>query len=278
MAAEVPRARKWVKPLLLVALALALLYGGVVLFEDRFIYFPERSVGATPAGAGLAYEDVFFRTEDGVRIHGWFVPGGGDALTLLWFHGNGGNLGHRVETLELLHDELGVDVLMIDYRGYGRSEGRPSEEGLHLDARAALETLLGRRGQDASRVVLFGQSLGAAVAVRLATETEVGAVILEAAFTSIPDLARELYGGLPVGALLRTRFDSEARIARLDVPVLLLHGERDEIVPLEMGERLFAAAREPKHFEVITGARHNDVYLAEGYADALRGFLEGLER
>ncbi len=248
------------------------------MIERTFIYFPERRLAATPADVGLEFEDLRFRAADGTRLHGWLVPGRAET-PLLWFHGNAGNIGDRVPLLADLHRELQVAILILEYRGYGASEGTPSEAGLYLDARAALATLAEQLAVPAGRVVLFGQSLGAAVAVELASHGPPAGLILESPFTSVADMARHHYAWLPVWPLLRGRFDSLARIADLSAPLLLVHGADDEIVPARMGERLFAAAREPKRLLLIPGGGHNDAYLVGrgAYLAALREFLAGLE-
>jgi len=268
---------KWAKRLLLLLVVLALLYAGLVFGENRFIYFPARGLTTTPADAGLDFVDVHFNAEDGVRLHGWWVPGQVNEAPLLWFHGNAGNLSNRVALLELLHDELDVGVFMFDYRGYGRSEGNPSEAGLYADARAALEATQMHAEVRQDEIVVVGQSLGAAVAVELASTHSVRGVVLEAAFTSIPDMARHHYSFLPVWPLLKTSFDSEARISSIDAPLLMSHGADDDIVPLDMGRELFAAAEEPKEFSLVKGAGHNDVYLTADYIATLRGFLGSLD-
>jgi uncharacterized protein len=268
---------RWGRRLLFLLLALGLLYAALVLGENRFIYFPDRTLTTTPADAGIDHRDIRFETDDGVRLHGWWVPGREGEVTVLWFHGNGGNLSNRVSLLELLHHDLGVDVFMFDYRGYGASEGRPTEDGLYADARAALEAAAAEADVRPEELVLVGQSLGAAVAVELATDQRVRGVVLEAAFTSIPDMARHHYSFLPVWPLLRTDFDSESRVAQIDAPLLMLHGQNDDIVPIAMGRRVFAAALEPKEFNEVAGAGHNDVYLADDYITTLRDFLDGLE-
>ncbi|MGH2699492.1 MAG: alpha/beta hydrolase [Actinomycetota bacterium] len=268
--------RKWAARLLSLVVVLGVSYAGLVILEDRFIYFPAGEITATPADAGLEFEDVTFDTEDGLSLHGWWVPGGERSATLLWFHGNAGNLSDRVGLLELLHHELDIGVFVFDYRGYGSSEGKPSEEGLYADARTALEATEARAGVRPEEIVLFGQSLGAAVAVELASAHPVRGVVLEAAFTSIPEMARHHYGYLPVWPFLKTGFDSETRIARIDAPLLMLHGENDDIVPIDMGRRVYDAANEPKKFSLVEGAGHNDVYLTADYITTLRGFLEAL--
>ena len=262
---------------LLVALIFVTIRCGVI--ERKFIYFPERDLVADPAQVGLSFEEVYFVASDGVRLHGWFAPGRQD-ITWLWFHGNAGNISHRLENLKLLHDELGVSVFLFDYRGYGRSQGKPSEKGTYRDAQAALTYLRSRGDTDPERIVYFGRSLGAGVAVELATRESPLALILESSFPSIPALARHLYPFLPIGPLLRTKYDSLAKIDKVKAPLLVLHGDRDEIVPLQAGRSLVEAAREPKQFHVIRGAGHNDTYLVGGeeYLRVLRRFVDSLRR
>ncbi|MDP2949423.1 MAG: alpha/beta hydrolase [Chloroflexota bacterium] len=262
---------------LLLALFLAIFRSGMI--ERYFIYFPARELEGAPSHWGLAFEDVFLTASDGVRIHGWFVPGRRD-VTWLWFHGNAGNISHRLENLRLLHDELGVSVFIFDYRGYGRSQGSPSEHGTYLDADAALTHLRSRPDVAQDRIIYFGRSLGAAVAVELATRHPPLALILESPFPSVPYMARRTYPFLPVWPLLRTRYDALAKIGNVQAPLLVLHGDRDTIVPIEAGKRLFDAAREPKDLYPIRGAGHNDTYVVGGqdYFTALARFVDGVIR
>ena len=247
------------------------------MIERHFIFFPERKLLATPADVGLEFEDLRFSAADATRLHGWLVPGSGETA-LLWFHGNAGNVGDRVALLKELHEQLGLSIFILEYRGYGASQGTPSEKGLYLDAEAALQSLIARLGSGARRIVLFGQSLGAAVAVELARRGPPSGLILESAFTSVSAMARHHYPWLPVGPLLRTRFDSLAKIAQVKAPLLVIHGDRDEIAPLRMGEALFAGAAEPKRLRVFRGAGHNDLPIVAGgeYFAALREFLAEL--
>jgi hypothetical protein len=245
--------------------------------ERRFIYYPDKVLVATPAAYGLAYEDVTFGAADGVRLHGWYVPGP-RAITFLWAHGNAGNISHRLDQLSLFHHHLGVGVFIFDYREYGKSEGIASEQGTYADARGALASLRGRLEVDGARIVYFGESLGSAVVTDLAVEAPPAALILEAPFCSVRELIRHHVPILPIGLLFQTRYDTLAKIGRVRAPVLVLHGERDALVPLAQGERLFAAANEPKAFYRIAGAGHNDTFLAggAGYIEALRRFLDRL--
>ncbi|HTP41202.1 MAG TPA: alpha/beta hydrolase [Nitrospiria bacterium] len=248
-----------------------------------FIFFPEPLISTTPKSAGLAFDDVYVMTSDGVRINGWYVPApptaDGSTVTLLWFHGNAGNLSDRVHQLRQLHDRLGVDIFMIDYREYGRSEGEVSEAGTYLDAEAALASVRGRPGGSTRRIVYYGQSLGSAVAVELARRSPPDGLILEAPFLSIQAMAKAVVPLLPVGALVSTKYDSLSKIGAIHVPLLILHGDQDEVVPYAQGRRLFAAANEPKRFFTIVGAHHNDTYVTGGsaYFDALRTFLASLQ-
>jgi len=259
-----------------VVLALTIL---MLAFEGKLIYFPSRVLELEPAALGLRHEEVFLVAEDGVKIHAWLLPVAGARRTVLVCHGNAGNVSHRLDRAVEMQRRLGVSVLLFDYRGYGRSEGTPDEQGTYRDARAAYRYLTEAKGIPPGALVLFGESLGAAVAVQLALERPAGALILESAFTSIPDMARAAYPFLPpVGPLIRTRYETLVKVPKLAVPLLVLHGERDDIVPLAQGRRVFEAAGGPKRFFVIPGAGHNDTYVAggEAYWRALAEFLEAL--
>jgi len=248
--------------------------------EQHFIYFPERALVMTPSGLGLPFEEVTFSAEDGIRLHGWWVPGEPGRPVILFFHGNAGNISHRVENLWLLR-RLGLGVLIFDYRGYGRSEGRPDEPGLAQDARAALKWLE-ERGVPRGELLYFGRSLGAAVALQLALEAPPAGLVLETPFTSIRDLGRLHYPLLHLGLgwLIRDRYDNLAKIGQLHVPLLVLQGDRDRIVPESMARRLYAAANPPKTFHLVVGADHNTTYEAGGdaYWQAWRDFLATLGR
>jgi fermentation-respiration switch protein FrsA (DUF1100 family) len=259
-------------------LVLLLLLGGLLLLlEKHLIYFPMRSHDVTPGGLGLAHEEVELRAEDGVRLHGWFLPVKGSRLTVLLCHGNAGNVSHRLDRALLMQSRLRVDTLLFDYRGYGQSEGSPDEEGTYRDARAAYRWL-GSRGVGPERIVLFGESLGSAVALQVAVEAEARALVLESPFTSIPDMARAVYPFLPLWPFVRTRYDNLTKVPRIRAPLLVLHGDRDEIVPFAQGRRVFEAAPAPKRFFAIPGASHNDTYVVggEAYWRVLREFLEAL--
>jgi fermentation-respiration switch protein FrsA (DUF1100 family) len=244
----------------LLVTALALLTGCGSAVERSLIYYPTRRLEATPGDYGLPFEDVRPTAEDGVRLHGWYVPGP-RPVTVFWCHGNAGNISHRLDKLAILRD-LGVDVLILDYRGYGESEGRPDEAGTYRDARAGYEHLVSTRGLDPRSIVLFGESLGSAVAAHLAVEAEVGGLVLEESFTSLADVAQGMFPFLPVRWVIRNRYDTLDRIGRVSAPVLILHSRDDEYFTFRHAERLAAAAREPTVVELRGG--HNDAFLVSG--------------
>jgi fermentation-respiration switch protein FrsA (DUF1100 family) len=221
----------------------------------------------------MAYEELNLLTDDGIRLHGWFVPAPEARAVLLYFHGNAGNISYRLERIALFQ-RLKLSVLILDYRGYGKSAGRPSEDGTYRDAMAAWRHLTGERGVAPEKIVVFGRSLGAAVAAWLATQVSPGAVILESGFTSVPDFGAEVYPWLPVRWLTRFDYDTKAYLANIHRPVLVIHSREDELIPFRHGQELYAAANPPKQFLVIGGG-HNDAYFLTG-ADYARGLDEFL--
>jgi uncharacterized protein len=259
--------------LLVVGVLSALVMDGRgVPFEERFIYFPSRALVATPADLGIPFEEARFGPEG--RLHGWFIPGSRD-VTVLWFHGNAGNISHRVQLLAQMHRALGVQLFIFDYRGYGLSGGRPSEMATYEDAAAALDYLRARTDVDADRIVYYGKSVGGAIAAELAGRETPFRLIVQSSFTSVRDMARLHYPFLPVGPLLRTRYATIERIGSVRAPTMIVHGDADGIVPLEHAHRLYAAAAEPKRLFIVEGAGHNDVNTVGGqrYLALLREFL-----
>ena len=259
--------------LLTTAGAYAALLLALYLGQNSLLYLPDipsRTLEGTPADIGLAYETVWMETSDGVRLHAWYLPHAEARGTVLFFHGNAGNISHRLDSLRLFHD-LGLSVLIFDYRGYGRSEGRPDEEGTHQDALAAWRHLTETRGIAPRRIVLFGRSLGAALAAWLAARERPGALILESAFTSVPDLAAELYWWLPARRLTRLHYNTRDYLAEVVCPVLVVHSPDDEIIPYHHGQALFQAAHPPKAFLELKGD-HNMGFLLSG-----EHYLRGLD-
>ena len=267
---------------------LKLLYfaaGGYVLLvafayvsQARMLYLPDiqgRELTASPDAVGLAWEEVNLETSDGVRLHGWFVPAA-SSRALLYFHGNAGNISHRLQSIREFHD-LGLSVFIVDYRGYGRSGGTSTEKGLYRDAEAAWRYLTEARNIAPKDIILFGRSLGGSVASWLAMREDAGALIVDSAFTSVPDIGQEAYPWLPVRLLSRFRHATREYVASSKCPVLVVHSRDDEIVPFHHGEAIFSAASEPKTFLEIRGG-HNDAHArsAETYRDGIRQFLNSL--
>jgi hypothetical protein len=246
--------------------------------EPRMIYYPSRQIDQTPELAGLKYEDVTLTTSDGLKINGWFVPSRVDSsLTVLLFHGNAGNISHRLEKLAALHN-LGVNTFLIDYRGYGRSEGKPDEQGTYLDARAAYDYLVTQRKVAPRSIVVYGESLGSAIAADLATKVDIGSLILEEAFTSIGDVGQKMFPFLPVRWLVKNKYDTLAKMSRIKVPLLIFHSRDDEIFSIRHAQRLFAAANDPKQLVELRGS-HNDAFLVSApiYHDAMQKFFASLK-
>lgn len=267
--------------LIRLVITLVAVYGALLLllflFQPRLLFLPGvpgRSLTATPADSGLDFESVELETSDGETLHGWWIPHQRARGVVLFHHGNAGNISHRLESLRIFHG-LGLSVLIYDYRGYGRSTGKPSESGLAHDAEAAWKWLVEERGIAPERIVLFGRSMGAAVAARLARDVGAAGLIVESAFTSVPDIGAELYWWLPVRWLSRLQFATADYVADADMPVLVIHSSEDEIIPFEHGRRIHEAAPEPKTLMEIHGD-HNTGFLISGerYRRGLDAFVD----
>lgn len=271
------------KSILTALLLGAALYGVLVAFlwvrQESMLYLPgmpSRQLVASPADIGLHYEAVRIRTGDGEELDAWFIPAEPERAVLLFFHGNAGNISHRLDSLRLFH-ALGLSVLIIDYRGYGQSTGKPSEQGTAEDARAAWRYLVEDRAVPAERVIVFGRSLGGAVAAVLAAEHRPGGLIVESAFRSVPDLAAEIYWFLPVRRLARIEYPVERKLRSVQAPLLIVHSRDDEIIPFHHGEVLYRAANAPKQLLELSGG-HNDAFLRsrQRYVEGLEAFLHSL--
>lgn len=258
-----PRLRK---PALRLLQLVALAYAGVCLLlvacQSQLIWFPGKDRGTTPREQNLAFEDLTLATQDGERLHAWFLPAAGEARgALLLSHGNAGTIEDRIE-LARFFVEARVAVLLYDYRGYGLSSGSPSEAGTYADARAAWKELVERRGFAPERILLYGESLGGGVATELATEVKSAGLVLHDTFTSLDDAAAFHYPWLPVRLLLRSHYDNLSKIGRVSTPVLVVHSPQDEVIPFAQAERLFAAAAEPKELLATAGSHNGPSYLA----------------
>lgn len=246
--------------------------------QSSLVFLPEmdRHFRASPAEIGLPFTPLGLATSDGENLDGWFVPADAKQTPrglVIFFHGNAGNIAHRLDYLRMFHD-LGLSTLIIDYRGYGRSSGTPSEAGSYLDADAAWRHATLTLGFPADRIVIFGESLGGGIATRLAVANRPGALVLASTFTSIPDLGAELYPLLPVRLLANIRYDNLARLPQVACPILVMHSRDDDIIPFSHGRRLFESARAPKQFLEMSGG-HNEgfVFARQDWIRQLDGFL-----
>lgn len=258
---------------------LAAAYGGLALWlyisQSHLVFYPEigREIIATPTQIGLPYEDIHLQTSDGIGLHGWYIAAPQPSGTVLFLHGNAGNISHRLDSVQMFH-RLGYSTLIFDYRGYGNSGGTPSEQGTYRDAVAAWRYLTEQQHIPACRIVLFGESLGGAVAAWLAARQKPAALVIASSFTSVPDFAQQLYPYLPARWLARIRYDTRANLRSVTAPVLIAHSPEDDIIPFEHGRALFAAANPPKLFLELAGG-HNDgfIFNRESWIKALGDFL-----
>jgi len=258
---------------------IALVLGVVVLnvwlyfAQPGMVFYPTRNLDATPRDWGLAYEAVDLHTPDGVHLHGWYVPRAGSKRVILFLHGNAGNISHRGESIAIFH-RLGLNVLIVDYRGYGKSSGQPTERGLYRDALTAWRYLTNTRGVDPRHIVVFGRSLGGAVAAELASRVKPGALILESTFDSARSMAHAAFPLLSRLMVLRYGFDTRSRVRRVHCPLLVVHSAEDDIIPYYMGTRIFEAAKQPKEMLTLHGD-HNTGFVQSQpeYEHALGAFL-----
>jgi len=242
-------------------------------FEWKSLYYPDHKMDATPASAGLEYEEIYFMAEDGAKLHGWWIPHPDARGTVIHLHGNAGNISSRVWIAADLN-RLKLNVFLFDYRGYGLSKGFPREKGLYRDARAAYEVVRAKY-DDAENppVILHGQSLGGAVAAQLALDKPCRGIIVESSFTSVPDMARVMYPVLPA-ALLSSKYDTVSKMRKIEIPVIVAHSRTDDLVPYDHGRRLFEAAREPKTFCELNGGHNEAGWHAGGeYWSAIEKFV-----
>lgn len=256
--------RRIVRRIVALALIPALALGVLMWCEEWFIFFPNRFPWGNWQPTEITVKDVYFLADDGTRLHGWYCPVDQPRAVILLSHGNAGNVTDRIELVQLLQAKLEMSVFVYDYRGYGRSEGRPCEAGLYQDGMAAYQYLVEKLGVEPNNVVLWGESLGTAVTLELARRVPHRAVVLHAPFTSIPDMVAHTIPWLPARHLVRNQFDNLDKIRDVSTPVIIVHGTKDSIVPLDMGHALYVAARQPKRFLAVPGADHNDLWWKGG--------------
>jgi len=265
------------KTLLIVAISIVAIYAGltvlVYFFQRLMVYHPDKELSATPAALNLEYEDVTIPTQDGQKLGGWFIPHRSPRAVVLYFHGNAGNISERVELLRILH-ELDLAVLIIDYRGYGRSTGRPTETGTYRDAEAAWQYLMETRGISPEEIVIYGCSLGGAIAIWLAAQHRPGALVVGSTFLNIRQIARDLFPIFPVTLLSRIQYNNKKRIRQVECPLLVMHSVEDNLIPFEHGRQLFQTANQPKEFLELRGDHGETVLVSEQrFAEAMDAFL-----
>lgn len=243
--------------------------------ERTSLFYPTKPFLATPEDYQLSFEDVYIATAKDIKVHGWFVNAPQAKSTLLFFHGNAGNIGDRLGKILFFH-KLGLNVLIIDYRGYGKSEGKPTEEGMYQDALATYSYLIEDRGINPQNIVIYGASLGGTAAVDLASQRQAGALIVDSSFSNAVDMAKKIYPFIP-SFLINIKLDSLNKIENVTIPKLFIHSMDDQLVPIELGKKLYNAAPEPKKFFEVSGG-HNDDYFNDhdGFIETISDFLKEL--
>ncbi len=255
---------KTTKRILIELSVLLVLFIALVIFAGHFekkqIFYPEKHVSMTPGMLSMQFDEVTLVTQDKVKINGWFIPADKPAATLIFCHGNAGNIGDRVSGLKHLHD-LGINIFIFDYRGFGKSEGEPSEEGTYRDALAAVDYLKTRKDVDPNKLICYGESLGGAVAVDLASRIKPAGLIVIDSFTSVYRASQDIYPFLPIRWLLRTKYDSLSKMKTIHCPVLIGHSPQDDIIPFHHGQDLYNAANSPKEFVTLKGSHEDALYI-----------------
>ncbi len=243
------------------------------LIQDRILYHPASEIAATPKSIGLDFEEITLKTEDGVDISAWYVPAQSERGVMLFCHGNAGNISHRLDSIRIFH-ELNLSVLIFDYRGYGKSKGSPTEKGTYLDAEAAWDYLVNSLHYHPEKIIIFGRSLGSAVAAETALKHKPAALFIESGFKSVPELGAKAFPYLPVKLISRFHYSTIDKIDKIESPKLIIHSRQDELIPFEHGRALFEKAKEPKEFLPIAGG-HNNGFLTSGkvYVNGLDKFI-----
>lgn len=262
------------KILLIIILGVIIFKIYFIFLEQKSLYHPYKEIPETPTNSGIKYEDVNFKTDDGKLLNGWFVPAKDAKVTVLYCHGNAGNIYHRLHKVKFFH-EMGVNFFIFDYRGYGKSTGNPSEKGLYKDAQAAYDYIISRSDVDKNKIVVYGKSLGGPVAADLCLHKKASALILEGSFASVALRAQQLYPFLPMKLLITQKYDAMDKVKNIHIPKLIAHGRRDEVISFRHGEILFGVAAEPKQFLPFDGGHNDDTYVTSvAYKEVLQKFLK----
>lgn len=267
----------WLSIIIVLVVAYSILGGALYFMQPSFLYSPVRQVTYNPGDLGLAYEKVLFETEDGLKLSGWFIPAQNSRITVLFCHGNGGNMSHRLDSISMLN-ELGLNCFIFDYRGYGSSQGKCSEQGTYLDAEAAWKWLTEKKNIAGENIILFGRSLGGSIAANLAGDVKPRGLIIESCFTSYVDIGKKFYPYMPIRLFASYSYKTIDYVQRIACPIMIIHSRNDEVIPFEFGLQLYEAANEPKEFVEIFGS-HNDGFLFSGktYTQAWQQWLKFLK-
>lgn len=243
--------------------------------QDNMVFFPAKELAITPGQLNLEYEDIYINIENNDTIHGWFFPvtDSNSNKVVLFCHGNAGNISNRLPTAQFVVD-LKVPILMFDYRGYGNSNGKPSEKNVGIDARAYYNWLISEKKYEPEHIIIFGRSLGGAIAVDLASKVKCGGLIIESSFTSALEMGKRIFPFFPINLLLKYRFDSLSKISTINCPVLITHSPQDNTIPFYMGQALYEKAKEPKQFVELSGNHNERNYFNEAkYINAFKKLL-----
>jgi uncharacterized protein len=259
---------------IILSLSYLIIVAVTYFIQDSMLYFPEKEIWHTPKNINLEYSEIYFETEDGITISGWYIPAKNEKGVLLFCHGNAGNISHRLDSIKIFHN-LSLSVLIFDYRGYGKSNGKPSEKGTYLDAEAAWNYLVNVKQKPPEEIILFGRSLGGAVAAEIALMKNPAGLIIESSFTSVPELGSKLYPWLPVKLISKFSYSTIHKVGFIKCHKLIIHSPDDEMISFEHGKSLFENASPPKEFLIIRGG-HNEGFLTSGniYGEGLKKFIE----
>ena len=273
------------KPIFLIIYAIIFLFFLFIVYavylyfnQSKHVYFPTSAIVATPSDSGLFYEDLMLKTSDGIKISAWYIHAENPKATLLFFHGNGGNISHRIEFIKMFYS-LNISTFIIDYRGYGKSEGSPTEEGTYLDSEAAWDYLVNEKNTDPSSIVIYGKSLGGPIAARLAEKHNPAALILDSTFTSTKDIAVKLYPFLPVKKFLKFEYDTVRYLKGVDCPILIIHSIDDSYIPFSHAEKLFDTVDGEKEL-IETRGDHNSSFMISRqiYKNSIDNILKVIKR
>ncbi|MCK5683165.1 alpha/beta hydrolase [bacterium] len=254
--------------------SLILISGMLYFFQGKFVYAPSKKYIGTPADIGIKFEEVFFKSKNDVKICGWYVPAVPGDYTILFCHGNAGNISHRLKTLKIMHD-LGYNFLIFDYQGYGKSEGTPTEEGTYSDTRAAYDYLINEKKCSEDKIIFQARSLGGGIATKVVTEKNPPVYILESTFTSVADVARKIYPFLPVDLLTRIKYPTIDNLKSISCPIFFVHSPDDEVIPFSHGKKLYESYNGKKTFFQLKGGHNEGLRISEKeYTAALKTFLD----